>query len=102
MPKFISKNKITSAAIVILALLGVFSLALHKTETQNIIPAPESQKISAAVGRIAKPKHEKAPAGNNNTQKNTESVTMLAGGGTAHLSVAPNTNFYDALVQAEN
>lgn len=36
------------------------------------------------------------------TATNTESITVLAGDTTAHLLVAPNTLFYDALVQEKN
>ncbi|KKR61653.1 hypothetical protein A2643_03605 [Candidatus Nomurabacteria bacterium RIFCSPHIGHO2_01_FULL_39_220] len=34
--------------------------------------------------------------------KNTQSATVLAGATTAHLSFAPDTSFYDTLVQAKS
>ncbi|MEK7539404.1 MAG: DUF4430 domain-containing protein [Patescibacteria group bacterium] len=35
-------------------------------------------------------------------EKNNESITILVGQTTAHLSVLPNTFLYDALIQAKN
>ncbi len=67
-----------------------------KPEAENLPPlldqGGESLPVQARGGNPENPQ----------TQDNTESVTILAGNVTANLQVAPNTIFYNALLQAKN
>ncbi|MFZ2149604.1 MAG: DUF4430 domain-containing protein [Minisyncoccia bacterium] len=68
----------------------------QQAETPIVIsPAPTPSIKESAVNK-AEPKELSAPL------NNTENITVIAGEEKISLSVAPNTTFYDALVEAEN
>lgn len=76
-------------------------------QTRPLIKGEEKSylgKTSAVIAntQIVKPIKEKVKENENGTEKNFQSVTILAGDATAYLQVSPNTIFYDALMQAKN
>lgn len=109
-----NKKKLYTGIFITLCLAGLTAIVFFvypkekKSAIENIvqessIPSPEiknntkTQTTSSAPAKTVTQKTENQK----NIQENTQSVTVLAGATTAHLSFASNTTFYDALVQAK-
>jgi hypothetical protein len=98
-----NKIIIGTLALAVVALLGVKFLSSRGVEQQNVTPVSEIKQIPALSAPTTKTaekntaQKESHPAESTNTQ----SVTLTAGSTSVRLRVAPNTIFYDALVQAQ-
>ena len=110
MQKFISKNKIRLIILIIL-ILGITFFSLSVASKHNITPTMDSVNTQTAISSSSLKNGIQIKTINSVTEKkentknipvNTQSATILIGDTTNHLSFAPNTVFYDALMQAKN
>ncbi len=98
MLKFISKNKIISLSVAIAIIIFALSFTnFSKTEEEN--PAILNPTGKTSVIETKTPTQTQAKPV---PKEDIEKITVIAGTEKINLSVAPNTIFYDALVQAKN
>ena len=93
--------------ILIIFIFGITFFNLSFPLKHNITPIIDTTNTQTAISSLPLKKEIKTQTVNQvikkiPEQKNDQSVTILAGNTTVHLSIPPNTAFYDALLQAKN
>lgn len=103
-----NKKLYTVLLILIIFLFSAFWAISYFQKKENAITTPSKSNAvnppllsQGGIGSGNSLEPKTIPK-NTETQKNKESITILAGDTTAHLLVAPNTLFYNALVEGKN